>query len=201
MERGDLTPGDPLGPAAPEAPQVPASSGYGSGPVPPGAFAPRERDEVPAVTREPAEYWRRVVAALIDAVIVGIFAAFVLGIALLPLDVDSTGGAVGAILVGLVAIVAVSVGALLYAPLVMTRTNGKTFGKMASGCRVVRADGRRIDFGWAALREVVVKSIAVGVAAALTGGIAWLVDVLWPFFDARNRALHDIVVDSLVVRD
>ena len=72
---------------------------------------------------------------------------------------------------------AVTVGALLYAPLIMARTNGQTLGKMATGCRVVRADGRRIDFGWAALREVVVKALLVGIAGALTGGIAYLVDV------------------------
>jgi uncharacterized RDD family membrane protein YckC len=83
----------------------------------------------------------------------------------------------------------------------MARTNGKTVGKMATGCRVVRSDGRRVDFLWAALREVAVKAVALGVAGAATGGIAYAVDWLWPFADKRNRALHDIVVDSLVVND
>ena len=104
-------------------------------------------------------------------------------------------------IVGLVAVVGIALGALLYAPLLMARTNGKTLGKMATGCRVVRADGRRVDFGWAVLREVVVKAIGVGVAASFTAGIAYLVDIFWPFVDGKNRAVHDIVVDSRVVAD
>ena len=193
----------PPRPAPPAAREAPPSSAYGAGRVPPGAFAPRERAEVedPFAGAEPAEWWRRAVATLIDAVVVGLVAAVVLAVALAPLNVDDTGGVVGAILVGLVAILGISIGALLYAPLLMARTNGKTLGRMATGIRVVRADGRRVDFVWAAYREVLVKTIALGVAGAITGGIAYLVDVLWPFFDGRKRALHDIVVDSRVVRD
>ncbi len=217
MTGGGLTPGDPLDPrsdppakpreAAPSAPpprpEAPASSAYGAGRVPPGAFAPRERDEVanPFASAEPAEYWRRAVAAVIDAAIVSLAAAIILFVAFAPLNVDDEGGVVGAIVVGFFALLAISIGALLYAPLVMARTNGQTLGKKATGCRVVRTDGRRIDFLWAVYREVLVKAIALRFAGALTGGIAYLVDLLWPFFDGRNRALHDIVVDSRVVND
>ncbi len=38
------------------------------------------------------------------------------------------------------------------------------------------------------------------IAAAVAGGIAYLVDLLWPLVDGRKRALHDIVVDSRVIR-
>ncbi len=216
MAGSGLTPGDPLDPrpegasagspeGAPSAPPrpSPSSSAYGAGRVPPGAFAPRESAEVedPFASAPPAEYWRRAVAAVIDALVVGVAAAIVLALALAPLNVDDEGGVVGAIVVALVAILGISIGALLYAPLVMARTNGKTLGKMATGCRVVRGDGRRIDFLWAAYREVLVKAVALGVAGAATGGIAYLVDLLWPAFDSKNRALHDIVVDSRVVAD
>jgi hypothetical protein len=71
---------------------------------------------------------------------------------------------------------------------------------MAARCRVVRVNGKRVDFWWAALREVVVKGLIVGIASSLTGGIAGLVDVLWPIPDPQNRALHDFVVDSRVVK-
>ena len=202
MTGDGLTPGDPLAGESRTA-EPPPSSAYGAGRVPPGAFAPRAREEVSNrfVAAEPAEWWRRAVAAIIDAVIIGVAAAILLALSFAPLNLDDTEGVIGAVVVGLVALLGVSIGALLYAPLVMARTDGKTLGKMATGCRVVRTDGRRIDFGWAALREVVVKAIGLGVAAGMTGGIAYLVDVLWPFFDGRKRALHDIVVDSRVVRD
>jgi uncharacterized RDD family membrane protein YckC len=31
-------------------------------------------------------------------------------------------------------------------------------------------------------------------------GIPWLIDVLWPLWDDENRALHDMIVKSHVVR-
>jgi uncharacterized RDD family membrane protein YckC len=207
-DRGDLTSGDPLGgdpPRPAEAPPAaaPAPSSYRGDRVPPGAFTPRPREELSArwAGAEPAGWWQRAIAATIDAVIVGIAAAILLGLSFAPLNLDDGGGVAGAIVVGLVAILGITIGALLYAPLLMARTDGKTLGKMATGCRVVRADGRRIDFGWAALREVVVKALALGILAGMTGGLAYLADILWPLVDGRNRALHDIVVDSRVIRD
>ena len=51
--------------------------------------------------------------------------------------------------------------ALLYAPLLMARTNGQTLGKMAAGMpRRARRTAGAVDFWWAALREVVVKGLA-----------------------------------------
>jgi len=70
------------------------------------------------------------------------------------------------------------------------------------GIRVVRADGRPTDFWWSALRESVLKTLVFGgLASGATFGLAWLADVLWPLWDDQNRALHDIIVDSRVVRD
>jgi uncharacterized RDD family membrane protein YckC len=222
---GGLTPGDPLGgegprreqepppagsPAAPEAPAAPPATGaggYGAGRVPPGAFAPRARDHVaePVSPDRLASWGQRAVAAIIDSLLVAAVAGVVLAIvgALLfgAASLDTPGGVVGVLVVALIVIPAVAVAALAYAPLVMARTNGKTVGKMVTGCRVVRADGRRVDFLWAAYREVLIKTLLLGVAGSLTAGIGYLVDYLWPLFDDRNRALHDIVVDSLVVRD
>jgi uncharacterized RDD family membrane protein YckC len=215
---GPLTPGDPLGgggeprrepsPAAPEAPTAPPpGSGYGGGRVPPGAFAARERGDLanPHANAELAEWWRRAVAAIIDGLIVAAISAVVLAIlgAILfgALSLDTGGGAVGAFLAILFAIFGLAIAGFLYAPILMARTNGQTWGKQAMGCRVVRGDGRRIDFLWAAYREVLVKTVLLGIVASFTAGIAYLVNYLWPLFDDRNRALHDIVVDSRVVKD
>jgi uncharacterized RDD family membrane protein YckC len=91
--------------------------------------------------------------------------------------------------------------ALLYAPLMMARTNGRTLGRMAVGIRVVRASGEPMTFGWAMLREVAVKALLFGVAGSITFGLANLADVLWPLWDDENRALHDFVVDTRTVVD
>jgi uncharacterized RDD family membrane protein YckC len=107
-----------------------------------------------------------------------------------------------AVVVGLMlGFLAVAIVALLYAPLMMDRTNGKTLGRMAMGIRVVRANGQPITFGFAMLREVAVKALLFGLAGSLTFGLANLADVLWPLWDDENRALHDFLVDTRTVRD
>ena len=196
-DRRDLTSGDPLGGAPAPAP---APAHYGEGRVPPGAFAPKPgRPPLPA-KHELAEWWRRALATVIDALIVGGITLVVLVALGVGIFGDGDGGALAvaaAIAVGIALFAGLALG---YAPLLMARTNGQTLGKMATGCRVVRTDGKRVDFWWAALREVAVKGLLVGTAAAITGGIAYLVDVLWPLFDDPPRALHDFAVNSRVTK-
>ena len=177
------------------------SEHYGSGPVPPGAFAPRPERPAPPSKEELAEFWQRLVAVLIDGFIIGAVALIVLAIVGAGFFADGNAGASDFIISLLLLTVFFTLIALVYAPLIMTRTGGRTPGKMVTGCRVVRADGQRVTFGWAVLREVVVKGLVLGIAASLTGGIAYLVDGLWPLFDGQNRALHDYVVDSRVVKN
>jgi uncharacterized RDD family membrane protein YckC len=115
---------------------------------------------------------------------------------------DGEDSGAGAIVAGLlIGIISTSIIALLYAPLFMARTNGRTLGRMAVGNRVVRANGQEMTFGVAVVREVVVKTLLFGIIGSLTIGIASLVDVLWPLWDDENRALHDFVVDTRTVKD
>jgi uncharacterized RDD family membrane protein YckC len=207
MSDSGLTPGDPLAPG-PEAPRHPSGlPGYTS-PPPPGAFGtpPGDVPVAPATGAYAlAGWWSRVGAALIDGLIVGIGALAILA---LFGSVFSAGffagdeiGVVSLIVGLLLSFVAIAIVALLYAPLMMARTNGKTLGRMAMGIRVVRASGERITFGFAMLREVAVKALLFGIAGSLTFGLANLADVLWPLWDDENRALHDFVVDTRTVRD
>jgi hypothetical protein len=48
---------------------------------------------------------------------------------------------------------------------------------------------------------VAVKALLFGIAGSLTGGLANLADVLWPLWDEENRALHDMIVDTRVIKD
>jgi uncharacterized RDD family membrane protein YckC len=178
----------------------PTAPGYGTSPVPPGAFAPPSA----AAAHEPwvlAEWWRRAVAAIIDGVIVTIAVVILLiPLAAVGLSVDTDGGAVAFAVGLLVVVLALVVASFLYAPVLMARTNGQTVGKMAVDIRVVRASGRRMDFGWAFLREVVVKAFGFGILSSFTFGLASLLDYLWPLWDSENRALHDFAVDTRVIR-
>ena len=204
--REGMTSGDPLGGGTPPgSTPAPPPGGYGSSPVPPGAFSPPPKPEPFGAGRHVlAEWWRRAVALIIDSVIIGVAALVILAIFGAVFSVGFFGGetaGVVSLIVGLLlGVVAVAVVALLYAPLMMARTNGQTLGKMATSCRVVRADGKPVDFMWSALREVVVKAIGFGVAGSVTFGIANLLDYLWPLWDDQNRALHDMICNSRVVR-
>ena len=113
---------------------------------------------------------------------------------------NDTVGILSILLGLLIATVCVSIVALLYAPALMARTNGQTLGRKVTGIRVVRASGRPIDFGFAMVREVLVKSLLFGVLSSITFGLASLIDVLWPLWDEEHRALHDFVVDTRSVR-
>jgi uncharacterized RDD family membrane protein YckC len=196
----------------PEAPERPGPSpAYGDGPVPPGAggggaVAAPGMPPGPTGRFTLAEWWRRVVAMLVDGLLIG-----VLAIVLIVVVTGAIGGVgfvggdetgVVAIILGLMfSILMVAVIALLYAPLYMTMTNGQTLGRQAVGIRVVRTNGERTDFWWSVLREVVVKQLLfAGVGWSLTGGIAWLLDGLWPLWDDESRALHDMMVSSRVVK-
>lgn len=203
-----LTSGDPLGddrpatpaPRGPEAPAAPpASPGYGSARVPPGAFNPPERPQRLGPGTVYADWWRRIVAAILDTLIVGGVALIVLAALGLGFFADGDAGT-GEIIVGaMISAFVFAALALLYAPLLMARTNGQTLGKMAVSIRVARANGKPVDFWWAVLREVVVKGLGLGIAASITGGLANIADAIWPLIDGQNRALHDFVVDSRVI--
>ena len=197
------SPQQPGGPAGPETP--PGSAGapppagyppppppqYTAPPQPPGTFAGAEL----------ASWGSRVGAMLLDSLVV-----LGVGLALCApggiVAIATEGHVAGWVLLGLgvLAWIAFSV---LYAPYFMRRPgehNGQTLGKQWLGLRVIRTDGQPMGFGWAALREVLVKNFGVGVASAFTLGLAALANYLWPLFDDQNRALHDYVASTRVVR-
>jgi uncharacterized RDD family membrane protein YckC len=138
-------------------------------------------------------------------VIIGIGSLVLLIALTAPFSIGFFGGddvGIVSIVVGLMfATLCVTVVAFLYAPAMMARTNGQTLGRMALGIRVVRAKGQPMTFGFAMLREVLIKTILFGFLGSITAGIASLLDILWPLWDDENRALHDFIVNTRVVKD
>jgi len=178
------------------------------GPVPPGGWQqPIARPSAGWVGQPLASWGSRVGATIIDGLIILIPAAilfFVLVAGAVGLTGDDSDVSVG-VLIGsaILWFLVVAAIALLYAPTLMARQgngNGQTWGKQMLGIRVVRDSGERMSFGWAALREVVVKWLAVGIASSIIPVIPWLLDVLWPLWDDQNRALHDMAVQTHVIR-
>jgi uncharacterized RDD family membrane protein YckC len=207
MSDPGLTPGDPLAPG-PEAPRHASGLPGYSSPPPPGAFGTTVAAPPPApVTGRYAlaGWWSRVGAAVIDGIIIGVGALLIVALFGSVFSVgffaSDEAGIVSLIVGLLLSFLAIAIVALLYAPLMMARTNGKTLGRMAMGIRVVRAKGQPMTFGWAMLREVAVKALLFGFLSSLTFGLASLADVLWPLWDEENRALHDFIVDTRTVKD
>jgi len=147
-----------------------------------------------------ASWWSRVGAAIIDLVIVGAIAVGVTLLVGVGVFAGTDDGLL-ALIVGLLIFVFVfALVALPYAAVMMWKTNGKTVGRMVTGIRVVRANGQDMDFGTAAMREVVIKALAVGIASSIIPLIPYFLDVLWPLWDDENRALHDFPVNTRTVK-
>jgi uncharacterized RDD family membrane protein YckC len=90
----------------------------------------------------------------------------------------------------------------LYYPLLMRRRgrrNGQTWGKQIMGIRVIREDGDEVTARTAIVREIAVKTLLFSTLSGCACGIPYLLDVLWPTWDDRNQALHDMMVHTLVV--
>lgn len=147
-------------------------------------------------TYDLASWWHRVLAVLIDGLILNLPFALLFGVRWLP---EGSWRRAWVVLMLFVWIV----GGLLYAPALLCRGgkyNGQTFGKQCVGVRVVRVDGQRVDFAFGLFRELVVKELLFGFVGALLLYVPTFVNYLWPLWDEENRALHDKIVKSRVVR-
>jgi uncharacterized RDD family membrane protein YckC len=143
-----------------------------------------------------AEWWRRAVAILIDAVIVGIpvgILGAVLGLADVVHEKTAQGQSVryegrpGLYLLSFLV-------SLAYFGMLEGGERGASVGKMALRIRIVDAStGGTIGVGRAVLRRFVY--LVLFYALFLPG----LINVLSPLWDARRQAWHDKAANSLVV--
>jgi uncharacterized RDD family membrane protein YckC len=189
------SPAQPQAPAPPAGPQAPS---YG-GPVPPGGWEQPIAQQGPGWHGRPLASWgSRLAAYLIDGLILLVP---VVGLTVVIVAV-ATGSGTAAWVTAILGFLAYLVVAFLYAPLLMAREgsrNGQTWGKQALGIRVIRDSGDQMNFGAAAVREIVVKGLGVGIASSIIPFIPWFLDFFWPLWDDENRALHDMVVSTHVV--
>jgi uncharacterized RDD family membrane protein YckC len=198
---------DELTPTPPQNPEVP-----------PGGW------QQPIATPAPFEdklagWWSRAGAWILDAIFVAIPIAALMFIAIIPFlgviglsssgDGDSRHVAIAtASILGLIALIlAASIGAfivhLFYGALLMRRegsANGQTWGKQILGIRVVRVNGQPYDFGAGLLRQGVVQYLLFWCVGGFLFYIPTLLNYLWPLWDDENRALHDMICDSRVIR-
>jgi len=205
-----MAPPVPSSPESPAGPQSPSAPGYG-GPVPPGGWQQPMPQGGGAGGFAPgplASWGSRLAAYAIDALVLLVpflivFFALIGGAVGLTGTDDEDVAVGGLIAAGILSVLAFAVIALLYAPLLMRREgprNGQTWGRQALGIRAVRDNGEPFTFGSAAVREVVLKNLAVGVASSIIPILPWFLNFFWPLWDDENRALHDMAASTHVVK-
>lgn len=195
--------GTPTGTPATVIARPAASSGYVGG----SSRAPYADPAGLAVSRgfSYAGFWLRVVAALIDGVIMGIAA----GVLFVPLFILTGAGAHidglaerhgrppdPAIIVGLVGMILVfaAVSVLiqwLYHAYLESGDKQATWGKQALGLYVTDLMGNRVTFGRSSGRffaKIVTGMIPLGIGYIMAG------------FTERKQALHDMIASCLVLR-
>ena len=142
-------------------------------------------------TRELASWGRRLVALLVDIVVLGLVIGVALFAAGMPADDLRDRIQAGETL--LVVFLFLIPEGIYHTALIGSRS--QTFGKMALGIKVVDAESRRpIGYGRAFRRWLSTATLR----ALFT--IPTIVDHLWPLRDAKNQALHDKFARSVVVR-
>lgn len=189
-------------PARPEPTPPPPPPPPEGQPYEPGRWEGRPYGAAPAGSPygyEPAGYgavfeyggrWRRLIAAIVDGLIV-YAVTWVLTTPALGYGTMYEGSVARQTVANLIA----GVVAFLYYVLQHGRW-GQTLGKRLMHLRVVRADDAgRISYGQAAWRLLFEYLISLA-----TCGIGGLVDVAWILWDQRRQALHDKVARTVVVR-
>jgi|LGOV01.1.fsa_nt_gb predicted Zn finger-like uncharacterized protein len=142
-----------------------------------------------AMVQQYAGFWLRVVASLLDSVVVFILqvvCGFVLGVSGAFVGGLGNGDGTMAVLLGLFTTV---LGLAYY--VIFTGSCGQTLGKMALRIKVIRKDGGDLGYGGAALRETVGKFVS---------GIILGIGYLMVAFDERKQGLHDKIAGSYVVK-
>jgi uncharacterized RDD family membrane protein YckC len=192
------------GPQAPGyAPPGPESAPSYGGPVPPGGWQQPIARPTAGWEGKPLASWGSRVAAWFIDILVVLIPVVLLALLIFGGTVDEDSSAWEVVGASILYFLLFSAVVLLYAPLLMMRrgeNNGKTLGKQMIGIRVVRDSGQPMSFGWGVFRDVVIKSLAVGIASSIIPFIPWILDNFWPLWDSENRALHDMAASTHVVR-
>jgi uncharacterized RDD family membrane protein YckC len=196
-DRPSQRPTEPLGgPAQP--PQPPPASGQPASELrPPATTAPLPGDQpappafaVPGPPREAlAGFWRRLIAAFLDWLLVGIVAAAIGDLFGVQAPTPpSTDGGVNVQLAGTGPYILVE---LTYFTYFHATTAGQSIGNKILGIRVLdAATGRSLPYARAFARALVSNLSA----------LPCFLGFFWMLWEPRKRTWHDMVANSLVVR-
>jgi uncharacterized RDD family membrane protein YckC len=188
---------------------APLAAGSLDGTVAPGAVLPAPETALSA-SYALSGWWARVGAALVDDIAM-LVPVIIVMVALHQYHVThylTTAGTVGTTTTFHSAWIE-TVMWLLYLTLLLIRggsRNGQTLGKQSASIRIARNDGKPVDLRTVFMREWIGKAllpvllVAVAPLLVLAFLAYWLVDYLLPLVEPENRALHDLIAGTHVVR-
>jgi uncharacterized RDD family membrane protein YckC/phage FluMu protein Com len=143
---------------------------------------------------EYADFGRRLLAYIIDQVLVGVVnfgVGLVLGVVFGALMAANGGQGEAAMIILQLSssLIGMMIG-WLYEALMTSSANQATLGKMALGIIVTDLDGRRVSFGRATGRHF----------AKILSGCTLLIGYIIAAFTEKKQALHDLLAGTLVLR-
>lgn len=134
-----------------------------------------------------AGFWRRLVALIVDSVLLGIVAGIVSALIEAAANVTGTSGTSS--IRGSIEFIL----GLVYFGW-MWSARGQTLGYMLMGLRLTRSDGSRIGVGRALIRYILIE-LSFGLCL-----IPAIVSAFMVGFGQRKQAIHDLMVDTVVIR-
>lgn len=163
----------------PQTGSPPPPPNWGTQPPPP----PGWHNAAASGAMEYGGFWLRVVAYLIDAIVIS-FASFAIGFVIGGNPFDPSAGFDPTI-----NIVSLVIGVAYFATMESSSSQG-TLGKMAVGLKVARPDGSRIGPGRAIGRYF----------AKFLSAIILAIGYIMVAFTDRKRGLHDMICDTVVIK-
>ena len=155
---------------------------------PPSASTPYPGYPLQAAT-ELAGFWRRLVAYIIDAIIVGVVAGIIEAILGAIVQASTTDTTATGVRSGLVSLII----GLLYFGYLWSR-NGQTVGYMALGLRLVKTDGSPVTFVLGMVRYLLIY------LSFLLCAIPAIISAFMIGLGPQKQAIHDMIVGTQVVR-
>lgn len=141
-----------------------------------------------------ASYGKRFIAALIDFCLTWVAAAILFTFSFAFLFSD----AIRPLAIVLMAVSVLWIPAMIiYNAIIRQGKSGQTIGKSKMRIRLIREDsGAPIGVGYAFLR-----GLAAYALNSITGGIFFIVDILFPAFDSKKQRVIDKMLQTVVISE
>ena len=146
------------------------------------------------ITYNYATYGKRFIASLIDFCITWVAALILLALSLSL----SFSDAIRPLAIVLVAVSVLWIPAMIiYNDIIRQGKSGQTIGKSKMHIRLIREEsGAPIGVGYAFLR-----GFAAYALNSITGGIFFIVDILFPAFDSKKQRVIDKMLQTVVISE